>query len=699
MDLGRKQFSIEYAGKPLVLEVSKLAEQASAAVLGSYGDTTVLVSVVMGKADKPLNYMPLTVDYEERFYAAGKIIGSRFIRREGRPSEEAILSGRVIDRTIRPLFDHRLRRDIQVVVTVLSIDEKSDPDFIALLTASAALAISEVPWGGPVAGVKILKKKNGEFLINPDNLNAQSDFELSAFIAGKDGKINMVELEGIEAAEADALKAFELAASEITKLVQWQKKIVDEIGKPKAKLPLTELSPEIKEKIAGFLGERLEKAIYVQHKLEREDNISEVQTAMRAYLVEQGLDNALMGAADHFFEEAIDRIVHKNVLEKGKRPDGRRTDEVRDLYAEVGLLRRTHGSGLFIRGNTQVLAVTTLGPPNAEQLVETIEFSGKRRFLLHYNFPAYSVGETGTSRGPGRREIGHGALAGKAIKNLLPSQEEFPYTIRVVAETLSSNGSSSMATACATSLSLMDAGVPIKKAVAGISMGLMSDDKGRYKILTDIQGPEDHYGDTDFKVAGTKDGITAIQMDVKIEGLEPKTLGEILEQARHARLQILAVMDKVLSGARPKVSSYAPVILVLDIPPAKIGEVIGPGGKVINGIIAETGALSIDIEQTGKVYVTGSDEIKARAAYDAVKSIVKTYEIGEIVEGEVVKILDFGAIVQLGPHQDGMIHVSELKSGFVKNVSEVVKLGDKVRAKIIRSDPDGRIGLSLKNLS
>lgn len=698
MDLNRKQFSMEFAGKPLVLETSILAEQANAAVLGRYGETTVLVTVVISKQDKAVNYFPLVVDYEERFYAAGKIIGSRFIRREGRPSEEAILSGRVIDRTIRPLFDHRIRREVQVVATILTIDEKSDPDFIALLTASTALAISEVPWDGPVAGVKILKTKSGEIVVNPDNDKIQSDFNLVTFVAGTDKNISMIELEGMEASEASALEALTRAHEEIKNLVSWQRKIISEIGKPKAEIKIAETHPEVKAEIKGFLGDRLESAIYLKGKKERQDEILKLQIEMREFLAKKGVDALTIGAADHFFEEEVDTIVHKNVLEKNKRPDGRGVDEIRPLNAEVGLFSRTHGSALFVRGNTQSLAVVTLGPPNAEQLVETIEFSGKRRFLLHYNFPSYSVGEIGMFRGPGRREIGHGALAGKALKNLIPSQDEFPYTIRVVSETLSSNGSSSMATVCASSLSLMDAGVPIKKAVAGIAMGLMTDEHGHYKILTDIQGPEDHYGDMDFKVAGTKDGITAAQMDVKINGLTPKMALEALKQAKSARLEILKVMDKVLASPRPNLSPYAPVILTLDILPSKIGEVIGPGGKVINSIIAETGALSIDIEQTGKVFITGSDMAKAQAAYDAVKSIVKTYEVGEFVEGEVVKILEFGAIVQIGLHQDGMIHVSELKNGFVKNVSEVVKIGDHVRAKIIRVDPDGRIGLSLKNV-
>ncbi|HEY4475531.1 MAG TPA: polyribonucleotide nucleotidyltransferase [Candidatus Paceibacterota bacterium] len=707
MNLERKQFSTDFAGKPLTFEISKLAEQANASVVARYDGTEVLATVVMSAEDKKADYFPLVVDYEERFYAAGKIIGSRFVRREGRPSEEAILSGRIIDRTIRPLFDHRMRREVQVVITILAIDERNDPDFLALAAASTAIAISEIPWDGPVAGVKIMKKIGSQgFIMNPDNAAIQSEAELVAFAAGTEKNINMIELEGFEASEENAVKAFAFAHDEIKKLVSWQKQIIKEIGRKKAVILLKEPHPEIKTKIKDFLGNKLEAAVYVKGKKDRENKLSELQNSLKEFLKSEEVAEDVISAAEHFLEEEIDALVHKNILEKNLRPDGRKLDEIRELYAEVGTLKRAHGSAIFIRGNTQALAVTTLGPPNAEQLIESIEFSGKRRFLLHYNFPPYSVGEIGSFRGPGRREIGHGALAGKAVKNLIPSQEEFPYTIRVVSEILSSNGSSSMATVCATSLSLMDAGVPIKKPIAGIAMGLIvdqrpatNDKRQNYKILTDIQGPEDHYGDMDFKAAGTLDGLTAIQMDVKINGVTPEMISEILAQAKKARLEILHVMNKVLPKHRDNLSPYAPVILTLDIPASKIGEVIGPGGKIINSIIAETGAASIDIEQTGKVFITGADLNKAKAAYEAVKSIVKTYEIGEIVEGEVVKILDFGAIVQIGPRQDGMIHVSELKNGFVKNVNEVVKVGDKVRAKIIRADQDGRIGLSLKNLN
>ncbi|PIR88931.1 MAG: polyribonucleotide nucleotidyltransferase [Candidatus Harrisonbacteria bacterium CG10_big_fil_rev_8_21_14_0_10_40_38] len=697
INLNRQKFETEFAGKQLSLEVSGLADQATSAVLGKYEETVVLVTVVMAKEDRPGDFFPLTVDYEERFYAAGKIIGSRFVRREGRPSEEAILSGRIIDRTIRPLFDHRMRRPVQVVVTVLSIDEKSDPDFIALLTASTALGISKIPWDGPVAGVRISGKQNGEFVFNSNGQSLNGDEKFSGFIAGTSNYINMIELEGIEADESVVTDGCKIAQDEIAKLVTWQKGIIEKIGKEKEQIPLADPGDSIKEKIRSLISDKLENTIYTEDKTEREVRIDALKKSVNESLEGEEVPGKELGSIDGFIEDEIDTLVHKNVIESDKRPDGRKLDQVRDLYAEIGLFERMHGSALFIRGNTQALTVTTLGPPNSEQTVESIEWSGKRRFLLHYNFPSYSVGETGTSRGPGRREIGHGALAGKALKNIIPSQEEFPYTIRVVSEILSSNGSSSMATVCSASLSLMDAGVPIKKPVAGIAMGLMSNSSGDYKILTDIQGPEDHFGDMDFKVAGTRDGVTAIQLDVKINGVTGKMIVEVLEAAKKARFHILDVMEKTIDAPRKDVSEFAPVILTTHIPESKIGEVIGPGGKMINGIIADTGALSIDIEQTGQVFITGQTKEQAEAALEMVKSIAKTFEVGEIVEGEIVRILDFGAIVQLSPHQDGMVHVSELKNGYVKNVTDVVKLGDHVRAKVIKVE-EGKIGLSMKAL-
>lgn len=696
MDLQKKEFEINYQGRPLKIEISRLAEQTNAAVIGRYGETVVLVTAVMNKNDQPgVNYLPLTVDYEEKFYAAGKIIGSRFIRREGRPSEEATLSGRLIDRSIRPLFSQEIRRGIQVVVTILSIDEENDPDFIALLSASTALAISDIPWNGPIAGVNIAKI-NGEFIINPIN-DQKEKFEFSLFASGQDGKINMIEAIANESNEEDLIKALEIASKEISILIDFQKQIIEKASAPKIQIPITDKNPKLIKAVNDFLDDKLEKAIYEKDKDSRQDSLEKIKEGLILNLSEQEFEGNDFKEADKIYEEKINNLVHKNILEKEKRPDGRTLDEVREIYAEAGLFQRTHGSGLFIRGATQALSVTTLAAPGAEQLIETMETSTKRRFMHHYNFPSYSVGEIGSFRGPGRREIGHGALAEKSLRFLIPSQEEFPYTIRVVSEILSSNGSSSMASVCAASLSLMDAGVPIKRPAAGIAMGLMIDQQSKYKILTDIQGPEDHHGDMDLKVAGTEQGVTAIQMDVKIKGVATQVLKEVLEQAKKARLFILEKMSRVLPSPRTQISPYAPKVLVININPEKIREVIGPGGRIINEIISQTGA-AIEIEQSGKIFISAETYEKAQSALVMVENITKDFQVGEMVEGKVSRILDFGAIVDLAPGRDGMIHISELANRRVEKIEDVIKVGDKVKVKIIRIDSDGRIGLSLKGL-
>ncbi len=698
----KQVFQTEFENKNLSLEVSDLGCQANAAVLGKYGETAVLVTVVMGKKDEPKNYLPLVVDYEEKFYAAGKIIGSRFVRREGRPSDDAIISGRLIDRTIRPLFDQRIRRAIQVVVTVLAYDEENDPDFIALLTASTALAISDVPWNGPVAGVRIDKEQP----------------KLEAFFAGTEDKINMIELGAEEIASETAVELFGSSQKKIKELIAFQKGVIKTLGQKKAELVLAEPPVELKNKIYDFLNGRLEKAVYQSSKNSRQNALEDLKTELLDNLSEEP---GAKDWADKILEEETDKIVHQGILENDKRPDSRKLDEVRPLYAETGLFKRTHGSALFVRGDTQSLVVTTLAAPGAEQLVETIQFSGKKRFMLHYNFPPFSVGETGPSRSPGRREIGHGLLAEKALRHLIPPIEQFPYTIRLVSEILSSNGSSSMASVCAGSLSLMDAGVPLKKPVVGIAMGLIMEHEAcnmkhdyenpssmlqaprsklhapRFKILTDIQGPEDHYGDMDLKAAGTKDGLTAIQMDVKIDGINQEIFEKTLAQARKAHSEILGLIEKVLPQPRTELSPYAPAVLTFEIKPEKIGGVIGPGGRIIQGIVKMTGGETIiDVEQDGKIFISAPNKDQAQMALDQIKAIVKEYKIGEIVEGEIIRILDFGAIVDLGAGRDGMIHVSELKEGYVNKVEDVVKLGDRVKAKVIRVDPEGKIGLSLK---
>ncbi|HUZ92961.1 MAG TPA: polyribonucleotide nucleotidyltransferase [Candidatus Paceibacterota bacterium] len=692
----RKQFKTEIGGKELVLELSSLADQTNASVIAKYGETVVLTTVVMSKKDVAMDYMPLRVDYEEKFYAAGKIIGSRFVRRESRPSEDAILAGRTVDRTIRPLFDNRMRRDIQVVVTVLQYDEENDPEFVGLLGASTALAISDVPWNGPVAGVRVAQF-GSEFKINPMNSEvAASKPVFDAFLAGSYGKINMVELGGDDAKEKDVLAGFTLAQKEIDKLIEFQRKIVKEVGKPKSEVKLAEPDPAFKEAIETFLKDRLEEAVYQKSKAEHYSRIGKLKDELFAHLKEKFAEPNYK-AADFLFEEQINDLVHKNILESGKRPDGRKPDELRGLDGEIAIFPRTHGSAVFIRGNTQALGMTTLAPPGAEQLIESMESTGKRRFMLHYNFPAFSVGEIGPFRGPGRREIGHGNLARKAVEPLIPAKETFPYTIRVVSEILSSNGSSSMATVCASVLSLMDAGVPIKKAAAGIAMGMMLKDEKHYTVLTDIQGPEDHHGDMDFKVAGTEDGVNAMQMDVKVDGITLEMVEKTMSQARDARLQILKFMKTLIAAPRAEVSKYVPAIRTLKINPEKIGTLIGPGGKMINGLIKKYGLVSIDVEEDGNVFISGGEQKMADEAVAEITALTKEYKVGEIIEGKVIKLLDFGAIIDLGGGRDGMLHVSELKNGYVKTVTEVVKMGDLVRAKIIRVE-DGRIGLSIKQL-
>ncbi|MBI2888942.1 MAG: polyribonucleotide nucleotidyltransferase [Candidatus Liptonbacteria bacterium] len=721
MPIQRKKYAIEVGGKELSFELSSIAEQANASVIARYGDTVVLVTAVMSPDDEPLDYMPLTVDYEERFYAAGKIIGSRFIRREGRPSEEAVLAGRLVDRTIRPLFDSRMRRKIQVVITVLAYDEENDPEFPGLMGASLALAMSDIPWKGPVAGVRVAKLGD-RLVINPTNteMRAASDpaaaggaMTFETFTAGAKGRINMIELGGYEASEEAVLDAFRAAQKEIDRLVDFELQIVKEAGLPKSTVHLAEIDPALRAAVEEFLNPRLEAAVYQPlgelgaerpTKREHAAKLRELKSALHAHIAEK-IEGAHYKVIEELFDEAVNDVVHQNILEKERRPDGRALDQLRTLDGEVGLLPRTHGSALFVRGNTQALAVTTLAAPGAEQLIETMETTGKRRFLLHYNFPHFSVGETGRMGGPGRREIGHGNLARKAVEPLIPAVGDFPYTIRVVSEILSSNGSSSMATVCASVMSLMDAGVPIKKMAAGIAMGLMMSSEGgsasggkvKYKVLTDIQGPEDHHGDMDLKAAGTEAGLNALQMDVKVDGLTLEILEKALAQTKKARLEILKVMQGVIASPRPALSPHAPMVSSLKIDPEKIGLLIGPGGKMINGLIKKYALATIDVEEDGSVFVAGAAHEKVEAAVAEIKALTREIKVGEIVEGNIIKILDFGAIVDLGGGKDGMIHVSELKEGFVKSVTDVVKLGDFVRAKVVRAEDD-RIGLSLKQL-
>ena len=691
----KEKFSHDLAGRQFTVELSDIAEQAHGRVLVRYGDTLVLATVVMNKKPREGgNYFPLMVDYEEKFYAAGKILGSRFIKRETRPSEEAILVARLIDRSIRPRFDLRIRNDVQVIVTVLSIDEKNDPDVPSLLAASLALSLSPIPWAGPIAGVRV-GKIDGKFIINPTFEERQASV-LDCIVSGTEAKINMVEAGAKEIPEEDLLEGLKQAHEEIKKIITFQKSIVEKAGVKKRVLTFAETPEDLVKNLKKHISQRLGDALYEKDKTARQEKVEGLKEEWLAFSVETHPDfNKAM--LEYLFEEEINEILHKRIIEKGERPDGRKPEDLRELYSEVGLLPRVHGSALFVRGQTQALSAATLGAPGDEQIVEGMEVRMKRRFMHHYNFPPYSVGETGFMRGPGRREIGHGALAERSLAPLIPSKEEFPYTIRLVSEILSSNGSSSMASVCGSVLAMMDAGIPIKKPAAGIAMGLMMNSAGKYKVLTDIQGPEDHHGDMDFKAAGTRDGINGIQMDVKIEGVTLEILKDTLKQAKKARYQILDHMASVLPTHRPELSPLAPRVIVLKINPEKIGALIGPGGKMINELIAKYN-VEIDIEDDGTVFITSEDAESMQRALAEIKQITKEIKPGELLEGRVTRIFGFGAMVEFAPRQDGMVHISELAPWRVEKVEDIVNIGDIIPVVVKEIDEQGRVNLSLKSV-
>lgn len=692
-----KEFSLKLDGKTLTIKKSDMAGQANGSVFAQLGDTVVLATAVMGRSPKEgIDYFPLIVDYEEKFYAAGRIIGSRFIKREGKASQDAILTARLIDRAIRPLFDHALRHDVQIVTTVLSVDLEHDPDTVAMIAASCALAVSNIPWSGPIGAVRIAKVSD-KWIINPTYEELKlSDLDL--VVAGVNGRINMIEAGAKEVPEDVFAEAFETAQKEIDKLIDFQNEIMKATGKEKIKIEKEDLS-ELAKEVREFIGNRLQEALYNESdKIARMEKVNALKKELATNIAE--IHSEAPGyakIAEGLFEDEIDRLVHENIIQNNKRPDGRKIDEIRTLDCMVSLLPRTHGSGLFMRGNTHVLSILTLGSPGDQQLIDTMEAKETKRFMHHYNFPSFSVGEIGPMRGPSRRDIGHGALAERALAPVIPEQKEFPYTIRLVSETLSSNGSSSMASVCGSILALMDGGVPIKNMVAGIAMGLMSShENGDYKILTDIQGPEDHHGDMDLKVAGTDKGITAVQMDVKIEGISKKIFVETLAQARKARMEILDKMRQVLPESRPELSKYAPRIIQLQINPEKIRDVIGPGGKVINEIIDETG-VSIDIEDDGSVFITSANEESARKAEEWVKNIAREFKVGEIFQGKVKKIMDFGAFVEIYPGTEGLVHISKLAEKRVDRVEDVVGIGDVVPVKLMEIDSQGRFNFSMKD--
>jgi len=665
-----------------------------------------MVTAVLSPFSRPdIDYFPLTVEYEERFYAAGKIYGSRFMKRESRPTEEAILNARMIDRAIRPLFPKDFKKEVQITVTCLSWDGENDPDILAMIGASFALSVSNIPWNGPLGAIRV-SKINGEWVFNPTySQKKESEMDLTLSTIERNGEmlVNMIEMGAKEVSEKDVLDATKISEPEIKKIIEAQQKAVKKIGKPKDEfLPAVEL--DLENEIKEWLGDpsnpsgpsKLEKAINNAPEGEKNLGATEIlKQELVKYLSEKYPDQGKEKQVLAFFEKGIEKIIIKNIIEKDHRPDGRKSTDIRPLSCEVGVLPRVHGSGVFFRGLTRVLSVLTLGGPGDQQIIEGMEISGKKRFLHHYNFPPFSSGETAPMRGPKRREIGHGALVEKALFPMLPDVEKFPYTIRIVSEVVSSNGSTSQASVCAACIALMDAGVPIKEPVAGISVGLAKDEEsGKYKVLTDIQGPEDHYGDMDFKVAGTKNGITAIQMDVKIDGIDKKIMEEALSRAKDARLKILDIIKKEIAEPRKELSPYAPKIFSMMINPAKIGEVVGPKGSVINKIIEECGGVSIDIEDSGLVTVTGQNQEDVDKAANWIKGIVKEIAVGEIFQGTVRKIMDFGAFVDIVGGQSGLVHISQLVPYKIRSVEDVVKVGDVIPVKVTSVDELGRINLS-----
>ncbi|OGZ76691.1 MAG: polyribonucleotide nucleotidyltransferase [Candidatus Staskawiczbacteria bacterium RIFCSPLOWO2_12_FULL_37_15] len=682
----------------MIIKTTNWTEQASGSCLVQCGDTEVLVTAVLSPFSRPdIDYFPLTVEYEERFYAAGKIYGSRFMKRESRPTEEAALNARMTDRAIRPLFPKDFKKEVQITVTCLSWDTENDPDILAMIGASFALSVSNIPWNGPLGAIRVSKIK-GEWVFNPTYIQKkESEMDLTLSAIEKNGEIlvNMIEMGAKEVSEKDVLEATKIAEPEIKKIIDIQLKAIKKIGKTKDEfLPAVEL--DIENEIKEWIGDKLEKAVTNAPAGEKNLGAAEIlKQELVKYLQEKYLEQKKEKQVLAFFEKEIERIIIKNIIEKDHRPDGRKSTDIRPLSCEVGVLPRVHGSGIFFRGLTRVLSVLTLGGPGDQQILEGMEISGKKRFLHHYNFPPFSSGETAPMRGPKRREIGHGALAEKALTPVLPDVEKFPYTIRIVSEVVSSNGSTSMASTCAACIALMDAGVPIKEPVAGISIGLAKDEEsGKYKILTDIQGPEDHYGDMDFKVAGTKNGITAIQMDVKIDGIDKNIMEESLNRAKDARFKILDIIKKEIPEPRRELSPYAPKIFSMMINPSKIGEVVGPKGTVINKIIEECGGVSIDIEDSGLVCITGQEQENVDKAANWIKGIVKEIAVGEIFQGTVRKIMDFGAFVDILGGQSGLVHISQLVPYNIRSVEDVVKIGDVIPVKVTSIDELGRINLS-----
>lgn len=691
----KQVFKTTWGGRPLQVEVGQLAKQANGAVLVRYGDTVVLSAAVASKEAKDTDFFPLTINYEEKMYAVGKIPGG-FIKREGRPSTEATLTARLIDRPIRPMFADGFRNEVQVTNIVMSVEQDCSPSMAAMFGSSLALAISDIPFDGPIAGVDV-GRVNGEYVLNPTTeQNETSDINLT--VAGTKKAINMVESGAKEVSEEDMLGALLFGFEAIKEMVAFQEEIVAAVGKPKMEVKLLQVDADLKKEIFDGYYETMKTAVMTEEKLAREDEIDKVKDTVKEVYAEKFAEHEdvdqLTKEVKQIAEDLEKDVVRELITIDKIRPDGRKLDEIRALDSEVGVLPRVHGSGLFTRGQTQALSVCTLAPLGEHQIIDGLGIEDSKRFIHHYNFPQFSVGSTGRAFGPGRREIGHGALGERALAQIIPSEEDFPYTIRLVAEVLESNGSSSQASICAGTLALMDAGVPIKAPVAGIAMGLVSDGEN-YTILTDIQGLEDHLGDMDFKVAGTKEGITALQMDIKIQGITEQILKEALDQAKKARMEILENLTSTLAAPREELSEYAPKIEMIKIDPDKIKTVIGKGGDTINGIIDETG-VKIDIDQEGQVSIASSDAEMIQKAIKIIEELTKEIKVGEVYLGKVVRIEKFGAFVNLIKGKDALVHISQLANERVNKVEDVVKMGDEVLVKVTEIDRQGRVNASRK---
>ncbi|MFA1820628.1 polyribonucleotide nucleotidyltransferase [Virgibacillus oceani] len=685
----KQTFSIEIAGNTFTVEIGEVAKQANGACMIQYGDTSVLSTATASKEPKDLPFFPLTVNYEERLYAVGKIPGG-FIKREGRPSEKAILSSRLIDRPIRPMFPDGFRNEVQVISTVMSVDQDCSTEMAAMLGSSIALSISDIPFAEPIAGVHV-GRVDGEFIVNPTiEQEEKSDIELT--VAGTKDAINMVEAGANEVPEEVMLEAIMFGHKEIVRLVEFQEEIVKACGQEKKEVTLFEVDQPFAEKVESEAKDKLVEAIQVKEKHAREEAIDKVKEEMIGQYEEEEekVIKQVKTVLDTMVKEEVRRLITKEKI----RPDGRRNDEIRALSSRIKVLPRTHGSGLFTRGQTQALSICTLGALGDVQILDGLDLEESKRFMHHYNFPQFSVGETGPIRGPGRREIGHGALGERALEKVIPNDKEFPYTIRLVSEVLESNGSSSQASICASTLAMMDAGVPIKAPVAGIAMGLVKDGED-YTILTDIQGMEDALGDMDFKVAGTSEGITALQMDIKISGLSKEILEEALKQAKNGRMQILDSMLATIQEPKKELSDYAPKILTMEINPDKIRDVIGPSGKQINQIIDETG-VKIDIEQDGSVFISSTDAEMNQKAKKIIEDLVREVEVGQMYLGKVKRIEKFGAFVELFKGKDGLVHISELAEKRTNQVEDVVSIGDEIMVKVKEIDHQGRVNLSRK---